>query len=50
MDAIACTGYAPHGRPHAPAWLDTPAGQRARGEVEDIIRRWMRRRAEWRRG
>ena len=43
LDEIARTAYAPRHRPHEPAWLETVAGQRARHEVEDIIRRWMRR-------
>lgn len=45
MDDVACTAYAPRHRPHDAAWLATPAGQRARAEVEDIIRRRMRRMA-----
>ncbi len=49
MDEVACVAYAPPRRPHPPGWLDTPAGQRARDEVEGIIRRTMRRRADWRR-
>ena len=43
LDEIARTAYAPRQRPHEPAWLETQAGQRARADVEDIIRRWVRR-------
>lgn len=43
MEDVARTAYAPCGRPHPTDWLTTGPGQRARADVEDIIRRWMRR-------